>query len=211
MGVAPRIGVFGGSFDPPHEGHQSLVDVALARLLLDELWIIPVGQAVHRNLTASVTAQQRLQWVKDMFGNTDKVRVLDWEVIAPSPVPSCDTLGRIRRDFPSITPIFLLGMDAWQKMEGWVGYPIHHKLCNVAVFLRAGITPCHIEGWKILTLAGWQTRQWQGTGHAVFLDDTLPDLSATSIRDQLSRGCVPSSIKKQANWALLQQCYQTEE
>ncbi|MDQ6974936.1 MAG: ribosome silencing factor [Mariprofundaceae bacterium] len=207
MRQTPRIGVFGGSFDPPHEGHLALAETAIKRLCLDELWVIPVGQAIHRSLSAGITAQQRLQLVAAMFRNTPKTHVLDWEVSANAPVPSCDTLARIQQAWPAIMPIFLLGMDAWQKIEQWVDYPIHRKLCNIAVFLRVGITPCRINGWKTLDLATWQTRQYKDGGHVVFLSDGLPDVSATHIRKQLRCGHILLSTKKQGNHPLLNQWY----
>ena len=207
MGLSPRIGIFGGSFDPPHQGHRALVEAALKRLLLDELWVIPVGQAVHRKLSAGVTAKQRLLLARQMFSGINNVKVLDWEVMEPLPVPSCDTWRRIRREYPDISPIFLLGMDAWENIEHWVGYPIHRELCNVAVFSRAGVTPCHIDGWQTLHLTAWQKRQWQGAGHVIWLTDTLPDMSATRIREQLASGQMPLAATEIKYGALLQQWY----
>jgi len=208
MAKAARIGVFGGSFDPPHYGHWMLAKIAIERLLLDELWVIPVGEPVHRTLTASVTAEQRLQMVKIMFQSMAKIQVLDWEVTAANAVPSCDTLTRIRQTYPTVTPVFLLGMDAWQGITQWVGYPIHCKLCNIAVFSRAGISPCHVNDWQTLALIDWQQKNYDDSaGHVVFLSDVLPDISATTIRAQLRQGAMPSSLKKLAHSAWVKQWY----
>ncbi len=206
--MAARIGVFGGSFDPPHHGHWALAKTAIERLLLDELWVIPVGMPVHRTLTPSVTAAQRLELVKTMFHGIAKVQVLDWEVTADKPVPSCDTLALIQQTYPSVIPVFLMGMDAWQGITQWMGYPIHCNLCNIAVFLRAGVPPSQTKGWKPLALTDWQEKNCDhGAGHVVFLPDVLPDISATGIREELRQGRVPLSIQQQAHGSLVKQWY----
>ena len=61
--MTKRIGLFGGSFDPPHLGHKALVDAALQELNLDEVWVIPVGLPVHRQLSGKATPEQRLFWL----------------------------------------------------------------------------------------------------------------------------------------------------
>jgi len=204
--VLPGIGIFGGSFDPPHHGHRCLVERALQQLKLDALWVMPVGVAVHRTLSP-ITPQQRLHLVRTMFADMPRVTVLDWEVKADTPIPTSHTLARFRCQNPHIIPVFLLGMDAWAGMESWLDYPIHRELCNVAVFSRAGVIPCTLQGWKPCTLTAWQEGQCQGAGHVVFVPDTLPDISATVLREALQAG--DSSLVQQSVSIkkLLQQWY----
>jgi|UPI000373264E nicotinate-nucleotide adenylyltransferase len=201
-----NIGVFGGSFDPPHHGHRRLVERALEQLRLDAIWVVPVGIPVHRMLSP-ITPQQRLQLVKAMFADIPQVTVVDWEVNADTATPTSHTLARFNDQHPHITPLFLLGMDAWAGMESWLDYPIHRELCNVAVFSRAGITPCHLEGWQHCTLSAWQQGQAQDAGHVVFVPDALPDISATALRRALQAG--DSSLIQQSApiKKLLQQWY----
>ncbi|MDQ6978763.1 MAG: nicotinate-nicotinamide nucleotide adenylyltransferase, partial [Mariprofundaceae bacterium] len=181
------IGLFGGSFNPPHHGHRCLVERALQQLNLDALWVVPVGLAVHRTLS-TISPQQRLHLVTTMFADIPKVTVLDWEVNADVAIPSSQTLARFRHLNPYIVPLFILGMDAWASMESWLDYPIHRKLCNVAVFSRVGVAPHTLSGWKNCELTAWQQGEWQGAGHVVFVPGTLPDISATALRQALRVG-----------------------
>jgi len=204
--VLSSIGVFGGSFDPPHHGHRFLVESALQQLKLDALWVMPVGVAVHRTLSL-ITPQQRLQLVRMMFADMPRVTVLDWEVNADDPTPTSQTLARFQLKNPHIIPLFLLGMDAWAGMESWLDYPIHRDLCNVAVFSRAGVIPCTHQGWKTCTLTVWQEGRCKGAGHVIFIPGTLPDISATALREALQEG--DSSLVQQSVSIkkLLQQWY----
>jgi len=77
-----KIGIFGGSFDPPHLGHKALVEAALLELELDGVWVLPVGVPVHRELTSYISAKQRLLWVEKMFAGMEGVEVFDWEFMA---------------------------------------------------------------------------------------------------------------------------------
>lgn len=182
-----RIGVFGGSFDPPHLGHRALVETALARLKLDQVWVVPVGKPVHRTLSTHVSPQQRLHLVQALFADTPNVQVMPWEVEQQKAVPSSDTLHMIQHDHPDISPIFLLGMDAWQGMPNWMNYPIHRQLCNIAVFTRTEIPACTWPEWEEITVQQWvETDMVNNYGHVVFVPDTLPDISATQIRHQIT-------------------------
>ncbi len=83
-----RIGLFGGSFDPPHIGHVALVEAALDALGLHAVWVIPAGFPVHRILSDHVTPEQRLYWMRSIFSANERVKVLDWEVASDEPTPS---------------------------------------------------------------------------------------------------------------------------
>ena len=178
--MVKRVGVFGGSFDPPHIGHFALVALAKERLALDEVWVVPVGKAVHRALTTHVSAMQRLQWVKELFLPLSYVQVLDWEVQASHPVPTIETMRRVA-EVLSLPPYWLMGMDAWKNIPSWVGYPEHCSLCNVAVLERHGEVRWHDERWK-------ETSHYADdlpAGHVCYINGALPAVSATEIRQAI--------------------------
>lgn len=195
-----RIGIFGGSFDPPHFGHVALVEQALEELLLDELWIVPVGLAVHRELSGHADAATRLEWVRRIFGPIRQVRIIDWEVRNSEPMPTIDTLHRIHSDAPDAMPLLLLGADAFAGMESWIGYPEHAALCDVACFNRAGHDLPEVAPWQRVDLSGWQGSD--GCGRVLTLRCALPDISATSIRRRASMGkslagLVPEAVREE--------------
>ncbi len=184
-----RIGLFGGSFDPPHLGHEALVMAAIEQLGLDEVWVIPAGVPVHRTLSGHADARLRLKWVEEIFSNMAGLRVLDWEVDQSEPVPAITTLRKFSTQNPDIVPLWLTGADAFEGMCDWVDYPEHLKLCSVAVFERS----CHsvsIEGvdWQQANVESWLQGEVSGPGYVIRLDAGLPDISATDIRSRVLKG-----------------------
>lgn len=186
---AKRIGIFGGSFDPPHLGHEALVHAALEKLALDEVWVIPAGVPVHRELSVCADAAQRLAWANTMFADVARARVMDWESGQPGPVAAIDTLRRFGQHCPQVIPLWLCGADSYASMPGWVDYPAHRALCNVAVFARAGEQQAEVlEGWKLLSCEQWLEGSKIGPGHVIRVDVELPDVSATRVRELAGRG-----------------------
>jgi len=180
-----HIGLFGGSFDPPHLGHQALVEEALEQLSLDEVWIIPVGTPVHRELSGHASPQQRMDWLQSMFNDEPRVKIADWEVNLDKASPAIATLKRFKTKNPNIVPTWLMGLDSYLSLPTWVDYPEHQHFCNLAVFQRQGINkPINSMGWEELSLQGWMQNPPQTAGHIVSLDVELPDISASQIRQQ---------------------------
>lgn len=183
-----RIGLFGGSFDPPHIGHVALVHAALAGLRLDEVWVIPAGLPVHRTLSDRATPADRLDWMRRIFAGDRRVRVMDWEVAADTPTPTIVTLRRFAAACPEVHGVLLLGADAFAGMDGWVDYPEHASLCDVAVFGRVA---CSAEGagaaFRPRLLADWLMEPVV-LGNRVDVSVPLPHVSATEIRRMAEQG-----------------------
>jgi len=183
-----RIAVFGGSFDPPHLGHKALVQAALHELELDEVWVMPVGQAVHRKLTAHISAKQRLAWVEQMFADMQGVRVLDWEVKQSNPTPSIAVMRWLQKQVDGV-PVWLMGMDAWQGLPSWLDYPEHQQWCNIAVFPREGEVAEKHAGWmQVKHVSMLQA------GQVYWAHSLLPNISATQIRQDILTGKDVSTV-----------------
>ncbi len=186
-----KIGLFGGSFDPPHLGHVALVHAGLA-MGLDEVWVIPAFP-VHRVLSGKADAGTRLLWLQQLFESEPRVRVLDWEVSQSKPTPAVHTLRKFKATYPGIVPWLMLGQDAWQGLESWFEYPSHQKLCNVAVFARqsdefdetSNRSTSH-TGWQTVAMDRWT--ECVTPGHYCDVAVLLPDVSATLIRKNAAMG-----------------------
>jgi len=183
-----RIGLFGGSFDPPHLGHVALVEAALDVLRLSEVWVIPAGRPVHRCLSGCASPETRLRWMQRIFTGHARVRVLDWEVAAGEATPSIVTLRRFVAGFPDMLPVLLLGSDAFAGMDGWVEYPDHAALCDVAVFGRVACSTGNAgAAFHSMALPDWLGAP-RGVGRRVDVDVSLPDVSATEVRGMAMQG-----------------------
>jgi len=183
------VGLFGGSFDPPHLGHAALVRAALTQLSLAEVWVIPAGIPVHRELSGRASGDRRLAWLAAMFAGDSRVRVLDWELRRDMPTPTIETLRRMHREHPGVVPLWLIGMDAFAALESWVEYPAHRELCNMAVFTRKGAARAAVPpAWTECDIRDWHEQAPVTAGHVVMVEAELPDVSATEVRRRAVAG-----------------------
>jgi nicotinate-nucleotide adenylyltransferase len=178
--VIRQIGLFGGSFDPPHMGHVALVEAGLDVLGLDEVWVIP-ALPVHRELSGRADGEMRLRWLEMIFEADSRIKVLDWEIRRKRPTAMVETLREFA-DRQMVVPWLMLGTDAWAGLASWQEYPAHQSLCNVAVFARQGVDKesVPVPGWKHLGMQDW--RKCKESGHVLYLPVELPDISATALR-----------------------------
>lgn len=75
----PTIAIFGGSFDPPHKGHQLIVEQAIENLQIDKLLVVPAYLNPFKSSTLA-DASTRLSWCHTLFDSIDRVEVVDYEI-----------------------------------------------------------------------------------------------------------------------------------
>lgn len=134
------VGILGGTFDPPHLGHEFLVRELLERFRFRELWIIPAGQP-YLNKSTTTPGAIRSDMAKAAFSSIDpRVKILDLEVVRATgsgkPSTSWETLNELRQKGISLT--MCVGSDQWNQIKSWARYPEVLKLSNWAVFERQG-------------------------------------------------------------------------
>lgn len=113
-----RLGVFGGAFDPPHMAHVALVEAALAQLQLDQVKVIPTGQAWHKTRALSPAAD-RLAMAELAFGHLPKVAVDAREMRRAGPSYTVDTLRELRLENPQAELFLLIGADQARALPTW--------------------------------------------------------------------------------------------
>ena len=116
--VSKRIGIFGGAFDPPHNAHVALAQVALAELELDALHVIPTGQAWHKARTLSA-AEHRLAMARLAFQNVPRVVVDDREIKRAGPTFTVDTLQALQAENPGAQLYLVMGADQFAAFKQW--------------------------------------------------------------------------------------------
>lgn len=118
MTARPRIGIFGGAFDPPHIAHLALVHLAIDQLALNELRVVPTGEAWHKARTLSA-AHHRLAMARLAFATLPKVAVDDRETRRTGPSYTIDTLREIKALNPTSDLFLLIGADQARKLTTW--------------------------------------------------------------------------------------------
>jgi nicotinate-nucleotide adenylyltransferase len=147
MGVSPgpaparagRIGVFGGSFDPPHKAHLALAQAAITALALDELHVIPTGQAWHKARTLS-PASDRLAMTRLAFEGMPKVTVDARELQRPGPTFTIDTLEALQTENPGSQLYLIMGGDQFAAFRQWHRWQAIVELAIICIAERVTFT-----------------------------------------------------------------------
>ena len=118
MAKPKRVAVFGGAFDPPHLTHLALIETALAQLALDELHVIPTGQAWHKSRSLS-PAVHRIAMANLAFGSVAKVLIDARETRRTGPSYTIDTLRELQAEQPGSELFLLVGGDQARALPSW--------------------------------------------------------------------------------------------
>ena len=135
-----RIGMFGGAFDPPHKAHLVLAQLAVEALELDELHIIPTGQAWHKARTLS-SPEHRLAMTQLAFQGLPHVVVDDRELQRSGPTFTIDTLEALQRENPGAQLYLVMGADQFVAFQQWHKWQAIAGLAIICVADRAPSTP----------------------------------------------------------------------
>ena len=192
----PRLGLFGGTFNPIHFGHLRAAEEVCEALSLSRLWFIPAAQPPHKGARDLTPFEVRLEMTRLAVGDHPVMEVSDIEGRRAGKSYSIETLRLVREEFgPAWELYFILGLDAMLELPTWKDYAQLFQLCHFVVLDRPGydrrrlgevlqreVLPQfeplpgsagfqHPSGYKVL---------WQQT--------TLMDISATGIRGLVRQG-----------------------
>lgn len=114
-----KVGIFGGSFDPIHEGHVRLAKYVLDHTDLDEVWLMvsPLNPLKPQGYVA--TNEQRLEMARLAVENIPGIRVSDFEFHLPIPSYTYKTLSELKKAYPDIDFSLIIGGDNWANFDRW--------------------------------------------------------------------------------------------
>ena len=115
-----RIGIYGGTFNPPHLGHIGAARCAAAALGLDRLLVIPDRIAPHKQLPVdSPTPEQRLEMVRLSFGGEPNVEVSDLELKREGVSYTYQTVEQLKEMYPEAKLYLMMGTDMFTSFHQW--------------------------------------------------------------------------------------------
>ncbi len=117
--MAERIGVFGGTFDPPHVAHLILACEAMAQLELDRLLWVLTSVPPHKLGQTITPLEDRLLMLKLALANEPHFQISRIDIDRPGPHYSADTMTLLREANPAAALIFLIGEDSLRDMPTW--------------------------------------------------------------------------------------------
>ena len=133
--TGPRLGVFGGAFDPPHAAHVALAEAALDQLQLDELRIFPTGQAWHKPQPLSAP-EHRLAMARLAFGGLPRTVIDDRELRRPGPTYTIDTLRELKAEQPAACLFLVMGEDQAVSLTRWRDWQAVLELAAICMAAR---------------------------------------------------------------------------
>jgi len=137
--VARRIGVFGGAFDPPHVAHRTLLQTALVDFQLDEVRVVPTGQAWHKVRPLS-SAHHRLAMAQLAFADLPGVVVDPIETERAGPSYTVDTLRSFKGQWPDSQLFLIMGEDQARALANWHDWQEILRLAIICVAEREDLT-----------------------------------------------------------------------
>lgn len=134
-----RVGILGGSFDPPHLGHQLLGLAALATTSIDYLWVVPCANHAFQKSLSSF--EHRHNMCELAFARLDKTHVLSIENILPAPSYTIHTIEAILKLRPDLKLSLIMGSDLMEHFDRWEEANKIRQLCKLSVFDRTTLLP----------------------------------------------------------------------
>ena len=178
-----RIGIYGGSFNPPHLGHIQAAREAVTALGLDRLFLVPAHTAPHKALPPnSPTPRQRLRMLELAVAGDPKLRVSDLELNREGVSYTWQTVLQFRKDFPGARLVLLMGTDMFLCFHQWRHPDRILENTELAVFYRG-------DRQEVAEVAR-QKEILEGRGANITLvENTVVPISSTQLRRLLAFRC----------------------
>ncbi|WP_066257735.1 nicotinate-nucleotide adenylyltransferase [Neobacillus drentensis] len=164
-----KVGILGGTFDPPHNGHLLIANEVLSTLQLDEIWFLPNQEPPHKKKSESISNEDRLQMLELAIGGNDAFRVETIELHRQGPSYTVDTMKMMNNQYPNHQFFFIIGADMIEYLPKW------HKIDELI---------------KLVQFVGVERPSYSSqTDYPVlYVDVPALDVSSSMIRDRVKNG-----------------------
>ena len=180
-----RIGIYGGTFNPPHIGHIRAAAFAVQELRLDKLLVIPDRIAPHKQLPKdSPTPQQRLEMLKIATAGLPNMEVSDLELNREGPSYTYQTVQQVRQMYPQAKIYLLMGTDMFLSFHNWRNPDLITKDAALAVFYRGDKNEVDAIKARVAEV------EWE----VELIENPVIDISSTQLRRMLIFGCADSFL-----------------
>ena len=186
-----RLGVLGGTFDPPHYGHLALAEAARVQLRLDRVLFVPAGQPPHKPDRPITPAHHRVAMVEAAIADNPAFALSRVDLDRPGPHYTVEMLALLRREYPDAELFFLMGGDSLAEFPTWRDPAGIVRQARLAVMRRPGREP----DLAMLERAIPHVRE-----RLVWLDVPYLDIAASDLRRRVRerlplRYLVPPSVE----------------
>ena len=173
-----RVGLLGGTFNPPHIGHLVCAQEALAQLELDRVLLVPVNEPPHKGIEADPGVDQRVELCRRAVAGEDWIEVSRVEADVTGPSYTVDTLRRLHERSPGEDLTFIVGGDMALSLPTWREPEAILELAELGVAEREGVRRADIVD-RLSGLGGDRIR---------FFEMPRLDISSSLIRRLVAAG-----------------------
>jgi len=170
-----KIAIFGGSFDPPHIGHESIAIEALKQLEINKLIVVPNFLNPFKEKTF-LDGKNRLDLLEKVFIREKRIYVEDFEILQNKAVYSYLTVSHIQKKYNPSEIYLIIGTDNLEKLHLWHNFEELNNLVTFVVANRNGFLNKNYA--KMLSL------------------NVNVDISSTKLRDTLDLNFIPHVIQE---------------
>jgi len=184
MRASPIVILFGGSFDPIHNGHLAVARYAFEHLGADRLVFIPARRSPLKACGPSADGELRLAMIRLAIVGQEGFSVSDCELHRPEPSYTFDTIRHFRDQFGSAAQlVWLVGADMINDLDKWYRIEELMEMCRLCMMYRGGVERPRLE--RLVGVFGdARVRQLE----ADILQTPLVDASSSDIRSRLAAG-----------------------
>jgi nicotinate-nucleotide adenylyltransferase len=190
---AVSIGVFGGTFDPPHVGHLIAAQDAALALGLDRILFVPAASPPHKQDAALTEARVRARMLALAIEGDERFGIDTLELERPGESYTVDTLRELVDRQPGVRWTLLMGADQYEEFATWRGPVEIRKMARIAVLARSGGygAPSRLRATERSAISEAQTGRQASlelTDGDVAVEVTRIDVSATTVRRRVAAG-----------------------
>lgn len=167
-----RTGIYGGSFNPIHNGHILLARKLLNLTDLDEIWFVVSPQNPLKSVSELLNDDKRLELVRMALENECGLVASDYEFHLPKPSYMWDTLQNLSHDYPDREFVLIIGADNWNTFNKWYHSEDIVKHYHIVIYPRKGTS---LDITEI-------------PDHVTMVEAELIDISSTQIRLDIKEG-----------------------
>ncbi len=170
-----KTGIFGGTFNPIHNGHIFNARFIKDEFNLDRILFIPTGEPVHKKLSGNVTGELRYEMVSLAIADQEGFEASRIELDRPEPSYTVITLRELAETFPEDDFYLIIGADSFNELDSWMEYESIINTVPVIVMKRPGDSELRKSvSRKIAKL--------------LVADNRNIDISSSVVRDRIARG-----------------------
>ena len=178
-----RIGIYGGTFNPPHIGHIQAALAAVRALELTKLYVIPDRIAPHKEIPeGSPTPRQRLSMLRLALSGEENVEVSDMELRREGKSYTYETVEQLHAVHPDAELVLLMGTDMFLTFHEW--------RCPEKILAQASLGVFYRGDRGEIAAIDTRKAEMEATGHQIYLVcNDVVDISSTDLRRMLVFGC----------------------